>query len=300
VDHAGVDADAQIHPGHERRGVGQGHLGREVVDVRRQRFRAGTDELGMGGAIGGAAAEHQFAAAVLDQPAEQRPPAVDRPELERIGGADGEKHPGPSGRHPGEQPGDALCRFVADPVLVVPAVDRHPLGTQEVEVGLDLVPAEPPPHPPREQRAALAMKADSHRDAREAGEHCRRQRGLEEVAAGVPLRPQPGGLGHDPGPGGRESPPPAGRPLPRDEPVDVGAGGQQGPRPGRGADVDRGPRVRPAEVAEEGNRQQRVAEILRADHEDPFVGCGLGSGGAAAHRAKPTKKLNSCLLSYGA
>ena len=76
--------------------------------------------------------------------------------------------------------------------------------------------------------------------------------------------------------------------------------GEHGPRPPFGTDVDHRPGMGLPQIPQEGNRQQRVADVLRADHEDPLPRRPGGFLTASDHRAKPTKKLNSCLLSYGA
>jgi len=130
--------------------------------------------------------EDDLATAFAHQPGREPGPAGVGPEAFLVGAADREQHPRPAGGERGEERGDGPVAGRIDPVLVVAVVDRVPLGPEQVEVTLRLVPAGPGGDRRGEQRAAaLRREADPVGNAGEGADHGRGERPLEQVAPRV-------------------------------------------------------------------------------------------------------------------
>ena len=301
MDEPRVDTDAEIHLVHQCRGVGQRHPLRDVVHVQSHVRPHGLAEGVVRRDVGRSSAEHDLATSRVDEPADEPLPAVGRPMLERVGRPQGHKDPLPAGWELIDQRANASSRRRRHPVLIAGVIDRKPLGPQQVEIGLHLVPAATPADTAGEERTRLASKPDTTRNPGERRQRGGREGWLEQVRSRVAAGLQPVGLRLQRGERGSEAPAAfPWRTAPGHAAVDVGAVREHCPRPPLRTDVDHGIGVGQPEVPQKRDRQERVADVLRADDEDPLLGPRRFVPSRVAHRAKPTKKLNSCLLSYGA
>jgi len=260
MDETRVDADAQVDAGHERRGLTQRQREGKIVDVRRHLGRQGRPQGFMGRRVVGCAAEHDLAAPFGHEPGREPGPGRVRPEPSRVGAADRQQHPRPAGGQRGDEGRDRPFAFRVDPVLVVAVVDRPVLRPQQVEVAFRLVATGG--HGDRrgkKQAGALRGEPDAPRNPGQEADERRGERPLEQVAPRVAARTQPCRPAAD-----------AGRVRPRQQGVDVRAvrQGLQGGAAGDG--LDHGLGMCGAEVPQEGDRQQRVAEVPGADHDDPL------------------------------
>ena len=95
---AGIDPDAQVGPHRQRCRIGQRHEFGEVMEVRGDPWSRRLAKRVVGGRVGRPPAEHQFAAAVFDQPVNQAKPPVHGPMLEDVGRLNRQEYPGPTRR----------------------------------------------------------------------------------------------------------------------------------------------------------------------------------------------------------
>ena len=265
-----VDAHAQIHSRHECCRLAEGTLSGEVVEVGRGRWRQRCRQLPMGDEIGLRATEHDLTAAVFDQPADHLGHPVKRPVAFLVGRSWCQEDSRPHQRQAGDQPIGFRTSVGRHPVFVMAIVDLDAVGPQQIEREFHLMPFFVIGNPAREQQPPpILRRTHPMRNAGQPGEEAGRERPLEDIGAVIPLRAEPARGGDHVGQRPRHDFVDPLWSLPDDELIFVGTVGEDLPCARFHQHVDHRVRKPPPQVSQEGDRQDRIADVAIADHENP-------------------------------